>query len=116
MKIISKDIDAEHYQWGVVCDGWHLVKSKKLSIIQERVPPGGKEIKHFHKNAEQFFFVLFGEAVLEISGNKHILKAHQGFHVPSGVPHQLKNESTAPLEFIVTSTPPSHGDRFEIKT
>jgi hypothetical protein len=39
---------AEHYVWGDVCDGWHLVKSPSLSVIQERVPPGGAEVKHYH--------------------------------------------------------------------
>jgi len=42
MKVISLD-NAEHYTWGGVCDGWHLFKSSDLSIIQERVPPGGAE-------------------------------------------------------------------------
>jgi hypothetical protein len=29
---------AEHYVWGGTCDGWHLVRSLELSIIQERMP------------------------------------------------------------------------------
>ena len=34
---------AEHYTWGGVCDGWHLLKDPTLSVIQERVPPGAGE-------------------------------------------------------------------------
>ena len=38
MAAISKK-NSEHYAWGGVCDGWHLLKSPVLSVIQERVPP-----------------------------------------------------------------------------
>ena len=35
---ISRD-NAEHYRWGHECDGWHLVKDKNLSVIEEFMPP-----------------------------------------------------------------------------
>lgn len=43
---ISVD-NAEHYNWGHKgdnCDGWHLVKSTALNVIQERVPTGSSRI------------------------------------------------------------------------
>lgn len=112
MKLVSKE-GAEHYNWGSVCDGWHLAKSNNLSVIQERVPSGTSEVKHFHKKSEQFFFVLSGIATLEVAGLVYQLSVNQGFHVPSGVVHQLRNDSSSDIEFIVISTPPSHGDRVE---
>lgn len=105
---------AEHYHWGNGCDGWHLVKSASLSVIQECVPPGCEEVRHFHKKAEQFFFVLSGIATIEVDGVIHTLKQHQGLHVAAQMPHQLKNKSDDALVFTVTSTPPSHGDRVEL--
>lgn len=111
--MISKE-NAEHYSWGDNCDGWHLVKSASLSVIQECVPPGCSEIRHYHECAEQFFFVLSGIASLEVNGVVNKLAPQQGLHIPAGIPHQLKNEHTDDLLFIVTSTPPSHGDRVEL--
>lgn len=108
--MISKET-AEHYQWGAGCDGWHLVKTPRLSIIQERMPPGTSEIRHYHQKAQQFFFVLAGTATLEIDGRKEILKPHEGTAIPAGIAHQIFNEATEMLEFIVVSQPPSHGDR-----
>ena len=108
--MISKE-NAEHYLWGNNCDGWHLVKSPTLSVIQECVPPGCSEVLHYHERAEQFFFVLSGTASLEVDGVTNRLEPQQGLHVPAGTPHQLKNEHTENLVFLVTSTPPSHGDR-----
>ena len=35
---ISRE-NAEHYVWGEICDGWHLVKDAKLSVIEEQMVP-----------------------------------------------------------------------------
>jgi len=102
---------AKHYVWGEVCDGWHLLASPNLSVIQERVPSGASEIRHLHSRAEQFFYVLAGTATLEVAGTVHLLNPNQGYHVPAGVPHTLSNRHKPILEFLVISTPPSHGDR-----
>ena len=109
--MIKSVSNAEHYTWGEACDGWHLVKSPTLSVIQERVPPGASEVRHYHTHAEQFFFVLSGTASLEVDGTVYELRPMHGFHVPAGVPHQMKNTHDTDVIFTVTSTPPSHGDR-----
>jgi mannose-6-phosphate isomerase-like protein (cupin superfamily) len=106
--------NAEHYTWGSQCDGWHLVRAPGLSVIQERVPPGGHEQRHAHTHARQFFFVLAGQAVLEVAGQAHVLGPQTGLEVPPGVPHQLRNESRAVVSFLVVSQPPSHGDRVAV--
>ncbi len=114
MQVMSTD-NAPHYRWGENCDGWHLLRSAQLSVIQERVPAGSGEVKHYHEFAEQFFFVLCGEATLEVDGVFVYLKPQQGCHVPAGVSHQLSNQGATECCFLVTSTPPSHGDRVQIK-
>ncbi len=113
MIVVSKQ-NTEHYNWGENCDGWHLVKSQNLSIIQEQVPYGSLEIRHFHEKSEQFFFVLSGVATIEVRGKEHKLNRYCGIHIPAGIPHQLRNKNSEDLVFIVTSTPPSHGDRIHV--
>lgn len=107
--------NAEHYTWGDGCDGWHLVKSDSLSIIQERMPPGTAEVKHYHEKSHQFFFVLSGEATLEIGEKTSRLKAHEGIEIPPFVPHQIRNDTLDDVIFTVTSMPKSHGDRVIIE-
>lgn len=103
--------NAEHYRWGEVCDGWHLLKLDELSVIRERVPPGVAETRHRHARSRQFFYVLDGSAVLEVDGTRHALASGQGLHVPPGAAHQFRNESAADVHFLVVSLPKSHGDR-----
>lgn len=103
--------NAAHYVWGRQCDGWHLLAGDDLSVIEERMPPGSSEVRHRHAHARQFFYVLDGTATLELDGVAHRLDAGHGLHVPPGAAHQMRNDSTAELHFLVISSPRSHGDR-----
>jgi len=111
-KIIST-ANAEHYTWGNQCDGWHLVKTPELSVIEERMPPGTSEVRHHHVRARQFFFVLEGELTMEIEHHDFVMKAGEGIEVSPGLAHQALNRSGAEVRFLVTSQPPSHGDRVD---
>jgi mannose-6-phosphate isomerase-like protein (cupin superfamily) len=102
---------AEHYIWGSLCDGWHLLKNAKLSVIQERMPPGTEEQRHYHERSQQFFYVLSGEAFIEVDGKDVRLAAGQGIHIEPAIAHQMKNTTSEDVHFLVVSQPPSHGDR-----
>jgi mannose-6-phosphate isomerase-like protein (cupin superfamily) len=100
-----------HYAWGEVCDGWHLVWSDDLSVIEERMPPGSAEQRHFHVRARQFFYVLYGELTMEIDGRLQLIGPRQGIEVLPGEAHQASNRSDAAVRFLVISQPPGRGDR-----
>jgi mannose-6-phosphate isomerase-like protein (cupin superfamily) len=102
---------AQHYSWGNNCDGWHLVKNDALSIIEEKMPPGTSEIRHYHQKSNQFFYVLKGNLQIDVDGNEVTLSSGQGLHINAGQRHQVFNRSTGDTEFLVISNPPSHGDR-----
>ena len=105
---------ARHYRWGAASDGWHLLDGPGLSVIQERVPPGDAERRHQHASARQFFYILRGEATLEVDGHDVVVRAGQGIEVAPGTPHQFFNRSAADVEMLVISSPRSHGDRVDL--
>lgn len=102
---------APHYAWGDGCDGWHLVQAAGLSVIQERMPAGTREVRHRHAQARQFFYVLAGALEVEIEGRVHALTARSGLEVAPGAAHEVRNRGPQRVEFLVISQPPSHGDR-----
>jgi mannose-6-phosphate isomerase-like protein (cupin superfamily) len=108
---ISAARGAEHYRWGGVCDGWHLLRRDDLSVIQETVPPGAGETAHLHRFSRQFFYVLEGMASMEIGGRTLRIGPQEGLEVPPGVPHRFFNAGEAAVKFLVISMPASHGDR-----
>lgn len=103
--------NAEHYRWGHDCDGWHLVKDSALSVIEELMPAGAAEQRHHHGKAQQFFYILAGEVLMEIEGEMTLVQAGSGIRVEAGRRHQIRNPSSGAARFLVISQPPSHGDR-----
>ena len=109
--MISKQT-AEHFTWREFCDGWYLLNQPtRLTVLQECMPPGTSEVRHYHREAYQFFFILSGVATLEINGKPEILHLHEGAEVPLQTLHQMWNLSEAPMEFLVISQPNSRDDR-----
>ncbi len=105
----------EAYGWGGAdgnaCEGWHLVRTKELSVIEERMPPGTMEVRHWHRSARQFFYVLEGELMMEREGETLPLCAGEGLEVAPAVRHRVVNRGSVDVRFLVVSQPPSHGDR-----
>ena len=87
------------------------MKSDELSVIEERMPAGTAEVRHWHRRAQQFFCVLSGRATMEIDGEIVVLGAGEGVHIPAGVAHQMRNDSGEEVRFLVVSQPRAHGDR-----
>lgn len=105
--------NAEHYRWGVDCDAWYLVNHEQLSVIEEFMPPGAAEIRHHHTKAQQFFYIVSGEVLMEVEGTTVLLAAGSGIRVLPGKRHQIRNPSSSPVRFLVISHPRSHGDRVD---
>ncbi len=96
---VVRAADVEHYKWGGAngdeCDGWHLVRTEELSVIEESMPVGASETRHHHVRARQFFYVLAGALTLEIDGSEIVLRACEGVEIGPGVAHQAINRSDA---------------------
>ncbi|HXD09702.1 MAG TPA: cupin domain-containing protein [Anaerolineales bacterium] len=106
--------NAEHYIWGEICDGWHLLKREDMSVIQERVPPRGAEIMHYHSRSRQFFYVLDGQGTMAFEDHEVTLNKGHGLEIPPLVKHQFKNKSNGDVHFLVISIPTTKGDRINV--
>lgn len=90
---------------------WRLLEGADLTVKEELVPPGSGERRHSHTFARQFFYVLEGEAVMDIADRTLVLKVGDGAHVAPKQAHRLRNVSDAPVRFLVVSSPRADGDR-----
>ncbi|WP_139806663.1 cupin domain-containing protein [Deinococcus hopiensis] len=75
------------------------------------MPPDRQEVRHYHQQSRQFFFVLQGSLTLEVEGATHELRRHEGYEVAPLQAHQALNRSDAFVEFLVISQPRTQGDR-----
>jgi mannose-6-phosphate isomerase-like protein (cupin superfamily) len=112
MKISQKN--ADYYSWGKQCDGWKFLEQSDLSVIYEKMPQNTCESRHYHQHSRQFFFILTGQAVMELEGKSIILSSNDGIEVPPGSQHQIFNSSQEPVEFLVISSPSTKNDRVNL--
>ncbi|MBC7388522.1 MAG: cupin domain-containing protein [Opitutaceae bacterium] len=113
--MIKSKFNSEHYVWGNNCDGYHLLKSDKLSVIFESMPPKTFEKPHFHTHSQQVFYILSGVASFKLAEQEYELNVGDSIHVPVKLIHSIENRSALTLEFLVISEPKSHVDRVEAK-
>ncbi len=113
MRKVTQSI-AEHYSWGDECDGWHFLKREDASIIKEKMPPGTYEQLHLHEKSRQFFYVLTGTATFKVKNELIVVNHHEGIEIEPNEPHQIRNEGSDFLEFILFSYPTTRGDRVKL--
>lgn len=111
---MCKSVDttnAEHYVWGGVSDGWRLLDTPGLSVIEERVPTGAGEEWHVHDTATQFFYVLEGTPQMQTADGIVELGPRRGVEIPPRLAHRFFNSGNEETRFLVVSTPNTRGDR-----
>jgi mannose-6-phosphate isomerase-like protein (cupin superfamily) len=112
--MIKSKNNSKHYIWGNSCDSWILKDTQNLSVKQEMMPSGTAEKLHFHREAEQFFYILKGEAVFYINEEKFSVHAGESISILPTSKHYITNESAGDLEFLVISNPSTNNDRTEV--
>ena len=62
---------------------------------------------HKHKVQEQIYHVLEGEGLMEIAGERRVVRRHDVVYLPPGVEHAISNSGLSDLVFLVVTCPPS---------
>jgi mannose-6-phosphate isomerase-like protein (cupin superfamily) len=112
-QIVSKQNPLSHYKWGGNCDGWNLMSKANVSIKQELMPTMTSEKLHFHHYAEQFFFILKGQATFFIENENLVVDENCGLYINAGQKHKIINKGIDELEFILFSFPSTQNDRID---
>jgi mannose-6-phosphate isomerase-like protein (cupin superfamily) len=61
---------------------------------------------HAHKVQEQIYHVLDGEGLMEIEGERRVVRKHDVIFLPPGVKHAIANTGLVDLVFFVITSPP----------
>jgi len=62
---------------------------------------------HTHRIQEQIYHVLDGEGLMEIDGERRVIRRHDVVFIPPGHEHALYNSGLGQLTFLVITTPVS---------
>jgi len=81
------------------------------SLAEARVPAGGATQRHYHKLAEEFYFILEGRGTIEIDGESRAVATGDAILIPPGAWHTIA--ATEPLRFLCCCAPPyAHEDTY----
>ena len=62
---------------------------------------------HVHRVQEQVYHVLEGEGLIELDGERRVVRRHDVIFIPPGVEHAMYNSGLVDLVFVVVTTPVS---------
>ena len=83
------------------------------SLAEATLPVDGATQRHYHRAAEEIYFILEGRGSLEIDGETRKVSPGDGVLIPPGAWHQICADESAPLRFLCCCAPPySHEDTF----
>ena len=84
---------------------------EKQSLAEATIPAGGETERHWHKDSEEFYFILSGTGSMEIDGETRDVGEGDGILIPAGAWHQIK--ATSDLRFLCCCAPPyRHEDTY----
>lgn len=63
--------------------------------------------RHVHKVQEQVYHVLDGEGLMEIDGERRVVRRNDVVFIAPGTWHSIENTGLGDLTFIVVTTPPT---------
>ena len=82
---------------------------EKQSLAEARVPAGSATQRHYHKLAEEFYFILEGTGEMEIDGETQRVRPGDAILIPAGAWHTIT--ASEPLRFLCCCAPPyAHED------
>lgn len=84
---------------------------RNQSLAEARVPAGGATQRHYHKLAEEFYFILEGRGTIEIDGESREVAPGDAILIPPGAWHTIAAAES--LRFLCCCAPPyAHEDTY----
>lgn len=68
--------------------------------------PKGYVAPHAHEVQEQIYYIIEGEGLMELEGERTVVTPWTAIHIPPGVRHAIYNTGMLDLKFVVVTTPP----------
>ncbi len=77
----------------------------RYAMFEALVPPGGGPPPHVHSREEESFFVLEGEVVITVDGQRIVAPEGTFANLPVGSLHFFKNKTDRPARLLISVAP-----------
>ena len=76
-----------------------------LAFFHLVAPPMSGPPRHVHTREDELFYVLEGELVFELDGERHTVRAGDTVYLRRGVVHTYQNFTTSDVRLLIATTP-----------
>lgn len=76
-----------------------------LAFFHLVVPPMSGPPRHVHTREDELFYVLEGELIFELDGERHTVRAGDTVYLRRGVAHTYQNFTTSDARLLIATTP-----------
>ena len=80
--------------------------SRQFDFRISSYQPKASVFPHTHKVQEQIYHILEGEGLMELDGERTVVRPKEFIFIPPGVEHALYNTGLVDLIFFVITSPP----------
>lgn len=84
-----------------------------LAFFHLMAPPMSGPPRHVHTREDELFYVLEGELVFELDGERHVVGAGDTVYLRRGVIHAYQNFTASTARLLITTTPGVFSGFFE---
>ena len=83
------------------------------SLAEATLEPAQATQRHYHRVAEEIYYITHGTGRMEIDGVEHDVAPGDAILIPPGAWHQINATSDEPLRLLCCCSPPySHDDTY----
>ena len=76
------------------------------SLAEATLPAGDRTERHHHKVSEEIYYLIQGQALMEIDGEEREVGPGDAILIPPGSWHQITNTGDGDLRFLCSCSPP----------
>jgi len=87
--------------------------SKYFDFRISSYQPKGYAVVHSHKTAENIYYILKGNGIVELDGKRNLVSPGMVIFIPPGVKHGISNTGFEDLVFMVIASPPQDMEIFQ---
>ena len=84
------------------------------SVAQAVVPPGSSTLRHAHERSDETYYVLEGDAFLEVAGKRERVATGDAILIRAGAPHRIAAVWPSRLVMLCICCPAYSDDDTEV--
>ena len=86
---------------------------RNQSLAEATLKPGQETERHYHRDAEEIYFLLEGSGQMELDGDVVPVSPGDAILIPPGARHQIRAAAGGRLRFLCCCSPPyRHEDTY----